>query len=273
MKRKGMEFAVFWLVIVGPILIGLAGCIWYGGGGRTPALWVGFSGTVLLMLAAALQSQQAIWKSQASEPIATTTSKPEALPQSTPPPELTIENLWRDDFAIGSYRLLQGFGIDLFKEGGEKLGTFDIGVGMYGDFTAKSLFMSLYVPGSDHGYEVIGWFAEGYKDYLHDARTNIHLWTAPEGDQSQPLSDDLLFTNRIYIYYENIFSDAQILALTNLYKSKGLEPVFRGLGYLEHQRLIHRTLSPPRVPMSASPNFKMPPFTPAPKNDAATGGR
>ena len=107
---------------------------------------------------------------------------------------------------------------------------------MYGDFDAKSLFMSLYVPGSDHGYDVIGWFAEGYKDYLHDARTNIHLWTAPQGDLSQPLSDDLLFTKRIYIYYENILSDAQILTLTNLYKSKGLEPVFRGLGYLEHER-------------------------------------
>jgi hypothetical protein len=78
---------------------------------------------------------------------------------SSPGPELTIENLWRDDFTIGSYKMLQDFSIDLFKEGGQKLGTFEIGVGMYGDFAAKSLFMSLYVPGSDHGYDVIGWFA------------------------------------------------------------------------------------------------------------------
>lgn len=62
-----MDFAVFWLVIIGPILIGLAGCIWYGGG-KTPALWVGFAGSVLLLLAGALQLQQAIWKSFASEP-------------------------------------------------------------------------------------------------------------------------------------------------------------------------------------------------------------
>jgi hypothetical protein len=53
--------------------------------------------------------------------------------KSSPPPELTIENLWKDDFAIGSYRMFQGFGIDLVKEGGEKVGTFNIGVGMYGD--------------------------------------------------------------------------------------------------------------------------------------------
>lgn len=62
-----MEFAVFWLVIIGPILIGVAVGIWYGSG-KTPALWVGFAGTVLLMLAGALQLQQAIWKSQASGP-------------------------------------------------------------------------------------------------------------------------------------------------------------------------------------------------------------
>ncbi len=63
-----MDFAVSWLVIIGPILIGVAGVIWYGSG-PTPALWVGFAGTILLILAGTLQLQQAIWKSQASEPI------------------------------------------------------------------------------------------------------------------------------------------------------------------------------------------------------------
>jgi hypothetical protein len=59
MKRKGMEVAVFWLVIIGPIFIGLAGAIWYGGS-KTPALWVGFSGIMLLLFAGALQLQQFI---------------------------------------------------------------------------------------------------------------------------------------------------------------------------------------------------------------------
>jgi hypothetical protein len=67
MKRKGMDTAVFWLVIIGPILIGVAGAAWYGGR-KIPALWMGFVGTILLLLAVALQSQLAIWKSQAGEP-------------------------------------------------------------------------------------------------------------------------------------------------------------------------------------------------------------
>jgi hypothetical protein len=59
MKRKGMDTTVFWLVIVGPILISLAGAAWYGGR-QTPALWMGFVGTVSLLLAGALQWQLAV---------------------------------------------------------------------------------------------------------------------------------------------------------------------------------------------------------------------
>jgi hypothetical protein len=63
-----MELAVFWLVIIGPTLIGLASAIWFGSG-KTPALWIGFCGTVLLVLAGTLQWQQAIWKTQAAPAI------------------------------------------------------------------------------------------------------------------------------------------------------------------------------------------------------------
>ncbi|MDQ6869933.1 MAG: hypothetical protein M3178_16830 [Pseudomonadota bacterium] len=61
-----MDFAVFWLVIIGPLLFGLAGSIWYGGS-KTLALWIGFAGAVLLILAGALQLQQFIWKAPTSQ--------------------------------------------------------------------------------------------------------------------------------------------------------------------------------------------------------------
>lgn len=63
MTRKAMHTAVFWLVIIGPILIGLAAAIWYGSS-RTFGLWTGFAGAILLLLAGSLQWQQAIWQSQ-----------------------------------------------------------------------------------------------------------------------------------------------------------------------------------------------------------------
>jgi hypothetical protein len=66
MERKGMDAAVFWLVIIGPVLIGLAVGIWYGSS-KTLGLWTGFAGAVSLLVAGTLQWQQAIRQSQASE--------------------------------------------------------------------------------------------------------------------------------------------------------------------------------------------------------------
>src|SRR5258708_10610397 len=177
----------------------------------------------------------------------TTPAKPEQ--------ELTIQLLWRTDFTVGSYKMLQMLSTDLYKRDGQRLGRFDFGVGMYGSFDSKSVFMSLYVPGSAHGHDLISWFADGYRIYLDDARKNFHIWTAPQGHHSQPISDNLIFTNRIYIYYENILPDDRVNELTNLYRSKGLEPVFRGFGYLEHKRLrivAGQEKMPADIPMASS---------------------
>lgn len=54
-----METAIFWLAILGPLIIGIAGCVYYGGS-KVVAIWIGFAGCVFLLLAAALQWHQAI---------------------------------------------------------------------------------------------------------------------------------------------------------------------------------------------------------------------
>ncbi len=90
--RKGMNSAVFWLVIIGPVLIGLAAAIWYGES-KTFGLWTGFAGIVLLILAAAIQLQQSIWNAESAPPLAPPPPAKEALlpqePQqrSRPAPE------------------------------------------------------------------------------------------------------------------------------------------------------------------------------------------
>jgi hypothetical protein len=73
MKRKTiMDLAIFWLPIFGSILLGgLAGSAWYDGN-KTLGLWLAFAGMICLGVVVVLQIQQAIWKSQVSEPTATT---------------------------------------------------------------------------------------------------------------------------------------------------------------------------------------------------------
>jgi hypothetical protein len=81
-----MDLAVFWLPIIGTLLIGSAFAIWYGSSSRTLALWVGFAGAVSLLLTGALQLQSAIWKSQEPEPAPEVIADcfPTTLPVSSP---------------------------------------------------------------------------------------------------------------------------------------------------------------------------------------------
>jgi hypothetical protein len=64
-----MDFAIFWLPIIGGILLGgIAVGAWYGGN-RIAGLWLGFGGILCLLLIVVLQIQQAILKvSPPSEP-------------------------------------------------------------------------------------------------------------------------------------------------------------------------------------------------------------
>ena len=58
MKRIRMETAVIWLLVIGPMLIGLGAAIWWESGSKVVGLWTGFvPGAFVLIIAAALQAQ------------------------------------------------------------------------------------------------------------------------------------------------------------------------------------------------------------------------
>jgi hypothetical protein len=69
MKRKGMDFAVTWLPILGACLFAYGLAVWgFTNGNRTVALWMGTAGVGMIVLAMALQLQLSIWKAEASDP-------------------------------------------------------------------------------------------------------------------------------------------------------------------------------------------------------------
>ena len=69
MKRKTMDIAITWLLVLGPLLIGAGLAIWgFVDSSRTIALWTGFSGCLLLLIAGALQLQTTIWQVNAAPP-------------------------------------------------------------------------------------------------------------------------------------------------------------------------------------------------------------
>ena len=216
-------------------------------------------------------SAQANPSSSIAPPSSQSVAAATIAPAVTPPPlsqEITLHNLFLDDFQTGSYKLVLGLTTPLYKEG-RNIGEFPFEIGMYGDFQSKSVFISLYAPASDHAAELISWFANAYKDYLYDARKNIHVWTASPGTQSQLLSDDLVFTKKIYVYYENILSTDQLRTLADLYAKEGTEVEFRGFNYLDYRKKIGPPLSSNFGKVTQSP-VESPspwhPFTPDPAN-------
>lgn len=170
-------------------------------------------------------------------------------------PSFTVHDLFLGDFSTGGAKVLEGFSQN-FKKGDVGIGTHFFEVGLYLNFEAKSVFMSLYVPGDEHAFDVITWWSDGYKAYLADLRKNIHIWPQT-GEESQAISDNDVFTNKIYIYHENIFNDEQIHQLEILYRSKGLAPTFRGSGYLQYRRL-QAIAQPDTAPKPLGPSVPIP---------------
>lgn len=66
-----MDTSITWLLVAGPLLICVGLAIWgFADASRTLALWIGFMGCMLFLVAGALQIQKIIWepKSVASKP-------------------------------------------------------------------------------------------------------------------------------------------------------------------------------------------------------------
>ncbi len=184
-------------------------------------------------------------------------------------PEMNIHNLFLDDFQSGSYKMILGYSTPLYQEG-RNIGEFPFEIGMYGDFQSQSIFISFYAPASNNPTELLQWFASAYKDYLYNAKKNIHIWTSPNGiTQNQPISDDLVFTKKIYIYHENVFNAEQLKLIESKFANNGIDVEFRGFSYLEYRKKVGPPLSTfaskePR-PMPGKPG-PWHTFTPDPTN-------
>jgi hypothetical protein len=96
------------------------------------------------------------------------------------------------------------------------------------DFSSHSKFISFYIPASSHTFSAISFLASGYKQYLN---TRLQAEVGGSGVLNITKSGDLVFTGRIYIYYETPLSLEQLGALDAEYKTNNLSPEFRTTAY------------------------------------------
>ena len=105
----------------------------------------------------------------------------------------------------------------------------------YFDFQGKSKFLGYYIPPSglsDNSYIACKLILDEYKNTMNHLESNTVIVGGFTGDSQQTSSKDLLFSGRVYIYHDDMFSLQQLAALEREYQSRGLSVVFRGNEYL-----------------------------------------
>jgi len=96
------------------------------------------------------------------------------------------------------------------------------------DFGGRSKFIVFYGPSSPHTYDAIEFLAGAYKQYIDTMPSSE---AGSEGSQSFTKSSELMFTGRIFIYYEDSLMLAQLGKLAEAYGQNGIGVEFRSTSY------------------------------------------
>jgi hypothetical protein len=123
-----------------------------------------------------------------------------------------------------------------------------------GDFSAMSKFLEFFLeralPPKD-ALDICVFIADHYQDFIDTANSEVDIAGRWPTDTSATHLKDMVFSKRIFIYYENPdFSLEQKGSLEVLYKQKGLSISFRGAEYA----WLHREDHPPFRPQPLTPN-------------------
>lgn len=110
------------------------------------------------------------------------------------------------------------------------------------DYDAKSEFVSVYL-GSTDVYEVCKAVAKQCRILLNDLTSKTHADVQIPGNPSMDYQKDLVFTGKVFVYYDGDMSLEQLGSLEALFKEEKLSPQFRGQNYATTRWLQSRASS------------------------------
>ena len=149
-------------------------------------------------------------------------SSPTAAPTRDEPQ--TLHNLFSHDFPY----LALGSSAEIRDSKGAVISTIEYKV--WQDPATNSKFLSVYVPKSSDTFGICHSIADRYEAFF-DKFQSLEVKQGNAVDLSNSDSSDLVFTGKIYIYYEDELSLGQLGQLDDYYKSKHLTAQFRGMAY------------------------------------------
>jgi hypothetical protein len=101
-----------------------------------------------------------------------------------------------------------------------------------GDVPVNSKILVFYIPTSNYTFHIIETIATEYNEWIIQIENTIHFNNFIQGNTSPVLSQNMVFSNAIYVYHQDTLDAVQIGNLTSTFNSKGLVLQLRGMNYV-----------------------------------------
>ena len=153
----------------------------------------------------------------------------------TDPDKLTVHDLYWLDFASDG-TTSKRYGNTAFRNGETGVVT-PIEYAVVWRLEAGIKILLFYIPYTNETSHICVSLADKYKFPLGDfleARTEAQK---TPGDSEQINSQNLVLSNRIFIYHETYLSPEQIIEARNAWKKQGIHIILRSTDYLANQKL------------------------------------
>ncbi len=87
-----LDFTITWLPIIGGLILTLGISIWYGGGNKSYAIWIGLTGAILVAGGFSVHLQKIVWEWQSTSRQNNTADRPIVLPVDIGQIRLSLPN-------------------------------------------------------------------------------------------------------------------------------------------------------------------------------------
>jgi hypothetical protein len=165
---------------------------------------------------------------------------------------LTLKDLFDTDFTSGSFYNEISL---TYGDGTKRL----IPYRVVTDFPARIKYLALYVPDSPVAFAQCQFLAANLQMPFDAIDKSVEMEMYDPSGMSRTTSKDLIFTGRVFLYYESNFSLGELAALEALFTEHKAAVEFRGHSYLVLHWHENRVL--PSDPPSTDPAKKITQFT------------
>ena len=100
------------------------------------------------------------------------------------------------------------------------------------DFKKKFRLLAFYIPHTFNTHDIAMWVASNADSIINEFDADLRITVPRAGDTGGFSSKDLVFSRLVYLYYEVIMSNDQILDIMNNAKSHNVTLSFRDNAYI-----------------------------------------